>query len=485
MLDNFSPRVKKTVFLILVAIVALVFGWMLYGFLSTASLAVQTDDPSNYVSINEVKSGAKDNTHAKQALYKLSARIKSGTYEISAFNKSFSVTQIIKIKARQSLTFTLNPTKASAPEPVYGGTVSDLTGNSSRLIFLNSNRLLSSIDASNNVTTLSAHDEAADHVDRPLFRAKWASTGLGLVRDSDNKIYIIQANSINPLKLPFSVDENSRVNYDISKNGQIYVSKDKIVYQGNVSGNFKKIYTADKTIAGLAAGINKVAAVTTRSTTTSINPDNTGHVTVINSNGGHTDIDTEAGGSMWSPDSKHLLIKGESNSIVFDSKFKQIADIPADAGNIFVWNDNGSVLYSKSGVLWIYSLTSKQSEKLAIMPAQGLIDGVYPTDDGAYVYVSAQNTGGSEQQDANQLFRIGLKGQEFDNSLVALNVFLPETLSDCLLNYVNLTKPTITITYSREGSQQDCLNLTKAELQTYGLDINKLQYNFQLLVDAH
>jgi len=467
MLDDNQVFRKVLGGLFALLVFVLLVTWI-YQFLTMASLTVTTNSTTDYVSIAAVKNGVEDTTSNKQGQHKLSARIKPGVYEITAFNKSFSVTKIIKIKARQTLSFAINPVTTTTPEPVYGNSVSGVVADSTHLLFLDSTNSLTSIDASNNVSTVFAG--------QALFTAKWASPLLGLARDSNNNIYVINNNAVSPLGLPFSATQSSTISYDISRSNQVYVSNGKGIYLGDTAGKFKKIYTSSKTVVSISAGINKVSAIEIANRNTG---DAEGSIVTVNNSGVSLRSSVIATALMWSPDGKYLLAIGEPESEILDTNLNQVSAFPTANADSFAWKDGQSLFYSQGGALFLYSPGSQQSQKLAVMPAQGAISGIYPSGDGSYVYVSGQiiSVGGSDTGNT-QLFKIGLKNQPVNSSAVALSVFLPETVSYCLVNYVNYTEPTITIEYPSTASYQNCLSMLQGEIKTYGLDPNKFQYKF-------
>lgn len=466
MLDDTQLRAKKIIIFVCILALLTVLGVWLIHFLSMAKLSVQTDNSADYVSITAIKGDIKDNAHSKQSTHEISANVKAGTYEISAFNKSDSVTQTITIKARQSLSFSIDPPKPTEPIPVYGSSVSDLVADSSQLIFLDATHVPMSIDINNSITPLSSP--------QLLYDAKWATTALGIARDATNNMYVIKAGIVTALGLPFSIDQNSSPHYDISRTGQIYLSKDKNVYYGDAAGNFKKIYSTKNNILGLSAGLDKVAAIVGSDP----GQDSGGNIMVIDTSGLVKSSNISSFATIWSPDSKHLLAYGESMAILLDDNLRQVGAFPEKDTRIYAWSDNSSLLYGQSGVLWDYHLDTKRSEQLAIMPGQGQINAIYPSQDGALAYVSAQKANSADRSsDSNQLFGIGLKGQVADHSLVGLSVFIPETVNQCGLNYVNFASmPAILISYPTTASPQNCQSVAQSELQTYGLDINKFQY---------
>ena len=463
---------KKIIAIIAAGLVIILAGVLLYQFLTTAKITITTSNSSNYVSIIAMKSGVLDTTHSKEGLHQLSAKVKLGTYELAATSQTSSITRVIQIRGGQTLSFTLNPVGPSALEPVYGSTVSGLVANSSNLLFLNSGNILTTIDAQNNVTTLLPGE--------PMYGIQWGKGGVGIARDTHNNLYVISNNTRSPLKLPFVPNPTDAINYAISQSGSVYVSQGKVIYKGDISGNFKKLYNSKYTIANISAGVNKIAAVII---TEKNSPDNDGAVAVINDSGKAIQGDFDVNNVSWSPGGSYLLASSESQNLILDANLHQKSTVPSNETSVFAWENDHSLYYNFGGTLWNYSLGSQQSSKITTTPSPETINGIYPSTDGSYVYISAQTASagddsGSNSPGTSRLYRVGLQGQTFNNSLAGLSVFLPETVSGCSLNYVVFTAPTVTAQYATPDLNPTCSAKAQSELQYNGLDPS--QFQFQL-----
>ncbi len=466
---NNNEKYRKLLIGFLPALILIVLGFWIFSYLNSAEITVSSNSATNYVSIIPIINGEQVNNKAQHRIHIISLRVKPGSYAISAFNKVSSVSRVINIKAHQNLSFNLDVVTASAPEPVYGNSITGLNATTNQLVFLDSDNLLTGIDANNNVTKI--------FPDTRLYDLKWSSQTLGIARDENKNIYLINNLNVTKLNLPFAVSSNLGVSYGVSNGGNVYVSQGTAIYKGSLGGNFQKIYSSNEAIESMSVSNGFVAVVVSKNASS---PDPTNSILLINDGGKIVRNSYDANQVLWSPDGKYMLASGQSGFIILNSSLNQIASIPSITANNFSWGADDNLFYSQVATLWTYIVNQSQSIKLADMPAKAAIVGVFSDDSNQYIYVAATgtNTLNNNSSSASQLLRVGLKGQSFSGTLTSLSAFLPETLGYCAINYINFTHPTIQSEFPFTGSQQNCQSLAQGELQTYGLDINSFNYNF-------
>ena len=477
-----NTRLRRIVILSLLALVFIFILIQLHNFFSTGRLTVKTSNPSNYVKIEWVVGGnQKPNAFSKQAQGKLSVSVKPGTYQLSVYDVHgiSGSSRTVKIKARQSLSFTLDPVTLTNPTPVYGSKTNSVFSDGSQLLFVAPESLggdshgdghLMQVGQDNQLVTLFPGNDFSE--------VKWANVNLGVAQDRFNNLYTINNGVLSQVKPPFPTNQNSKLSSDISADGTIYISDGKDVYVGTVAGDFRKIYTADTDtpVSNLDASTNKVAIIMNEvealeSKRNGNEPE--GGVAVINNSGSHIQKSVDASQAIWSPGGKHLIVEGPLSATVYDTSLRQTAVINVNDSTNFTWLDANSVLYSIGSQLWTYNLQTHLSHKLTQLAQGENLTGIYPSADGSYVYFSDDNG------EKTQLFRAGLKGQPVDKSFNALAIFMPETVGTCSFNYINFTQPTILIDYLAGQTPQACTDSAKQEASYYSLNVFKMQFQPQ------
>jgi hypothetical protein len=312
--------------------------------------------------------------------------------------------------------------------------------------------------------------------------AKWANPNLGLAADSNGELYTIQNNVLAPLPINFRVSGQS--SYDIADNGQIYVTDGNNVYTGSVSGNFTKIFSAGGVSGGLSlsAYTNKVAIIEggivqfQADEGGNKNRKQTTNTVIVVSTSGQIMAQKKmiANSASWSPNGDHLLVNGPSTTTILTDSLSTVVSPTINNATLYTWsstNDN-LLFYSIDSQLWSYNIQTGQSQKLAALAAGESVTGIYPNSDDSYIYFTDDNT------EKTQLFKVGLQGQPVDTSLTSLSIFMPETLSSCVLNFINFVKPTILVGYSQGTSTDQCSTVAQSEVGYYGINTNNLQYQF-------
>lgn len=459
----------------LIALVVVLFLWLLgvwlYNTLTTAHVSVQTNNPNYYVSVTALKNGVEDSSHEQQGQYRLSANVSPGTYKVAAFNHSSVVSKIITVRARQHLAITLNLIGASTPSPVYGSNVTDLAASGSQLTFIDSDGLLTSIAGDGAVNKLSSGATVAS--------AKWASATLGIARSRGDDFYVVNNGGVTKLNLPFMPPPNSIVNYDVLGDGEIYVTSGGDIYKGDPSGAFTRLYSSKGAILSMSASSSTIAIAESNNPNS---PDPEGSVKLINVATGHaTNTSVTASSLGWSRDGKYLLLADESGQEIFTATMKRLAVLPSSTTG-YAWGNDDEFFYGQGGSLMMYSLNSGQSVKLADMPSQGTISGIYPDFGGDYVYVAASvATVASDTASNGQLFRVGLKGQQVNSSYGSLAILFPANIQSCSFNYTNFSQPLILIGYPSPDAQQSCQDVAQSTLESNNIDATAFRYSFSLL----
>lgn len=454
--------VKKVAGIFLAIILFCIALFQLYQYLTKAELVLQTSNPDDYVKVEKAAENiGGEKTFFKQAKHRLSLRLSPGNYNLYAYGDSggSAVSQTVQIKPRQKLNVTLNPTKMTAPEPVYGRGVSSVFANSNSLTFIDSvEDQLKKAGKDGRIASL--------YPGLVLRRVAWIRAGYGVAENyKSDRLYVLKDGQKKDLVLPSYI--TAPYTYDVSTNGHLYVASGKNVYYTTLDGlpSFEKIYTADSTNIGLVASLDKVAVLTS--------PDNQpgGYLAVINIGGKTFKKNVFVTHAAWSPDGKYLLAGGEGSSFLANSSLDQVSIFPINDYGLFIWKDAGSFFYARDSELWVYDVLAKKSHKLSGLPAKQSITGIFTDQDESYVYFTAQSN-------KPQLFRAGLRGQPVSTVLSALSVIMPENLDYCALNFINFTKPTILLSYP-ENHRSVCLLAANTELSNYGVPPSDII--FQLL----
>ena len=478
---NENYNIRRIIAFGIAAILIIVAAVWLYKYLSTGQITLKTDNPDNYLKISGL-TGTKTGKFSVQAQHKLSARVKPGAYEISVYDKHGinGMSRTIKLKARQHLTYTLEPASVSDPVPVYGKKTNSVYSDGSQLLFVGLESLGSDshgdghiiqVDQNNNLTTM--------FPDTDFSEVRWANANLGVGYDRFDTLYIIHDGALSKPNLPFTTDPDHRLSVDISKQGKIYASYNKNVYTVGLDGKFTKIYTSGTSSLKVAAGTHEVAVV--ESGQGIPQADEGGSVDGSNKSRGTLTVIDESGkttkktvynvrSAAWSPSGKYLLASGPAGEQVFDSSLHQVDSISLNNAFLYTWFDDSSLMYSIDSQLWSYSLKTQSSHKISALVAGLTITGIYPNADGSYVYITDDNG------EKTQLFRVGLKGQPVDKPFSTIDVIMPETVGSCTFNYIYFTKITVLIDYPNGQSPQACIDSAKQELQYYELDVNKVQF---------
>lgn len=446
---------------VLILMLILVFVWR---YVHTGKIVVTTNDKTNVITLTAVKDEDEQSSEGDTAVIKksqgnLNISVPSGKYVISVSGKLLSVRKNVSLGARQTLTYKLNTPNAVNAEPVTGMAAGSLAANDSQLLFIDSKvNYLSKIDNQNNLSHLG---------NQSLRNVKWADMTYGVGQDSNERLYVVNNGNIVPLRVPESYD--SKVNFAVSKNRDIYLSFNKNVYVGSGNG-FKKIYTAESVPSSLIAANGKVAVVFTP-------PDGSGEEpkVIVLDKSGHVIKKAEIDGGVgsWSPDGEKLaLIDYEESSVIVNEDLKELAVLPNETISHPAWLDSNTLIYNVNNEVWSYNLKEQLASVVSVLTPGSTINEIAVSEDAKYIYAALTNDNGGEIE------RIGLKGQKAPPIVYQLDAFLPVDLQDSSINYVNFYgSPIILVQPFGDTALSPQANLQAAqnELHQDGLDLSQLQ----------
>jgi len=458
-----SYNLRKIIIWVLIAIF-IFFGLIwLYGYLTKGKIVIKTDNQENNVKIEKVDTSENKKRFVEQHQGDFSVAVKPGTYTVSVFgsNGTYGVNKTVAVKARQTVKVELNPPGTVNAEPVYGQEVDGVFANSKELLFLDASaNTIKRIDSNNNVSSFLPLDIQFKDV-------QWSDSGSGVAQTFNSTLYKVNEQSVTPIKLPFDADSKKLVDFSLSPDGQLYVSNGGDIYSKKLGmkQNFKKIYSTGGSAARLFAGPDKLAVIGLGMR------EGANSLLAIDSQGQVSKKPVNATQAAWSPDGKYLVANSVGNYIVFSSNLHKIKAFTAPSSSSLAWKDNKVFFYNINDQLWQYSVSSGEAKKLSALGASNNIDGIFPSQDGSYLYFSA---------DAGQkslLLRISLEGQSFNNALISLRAVLPKTVGVCTLDYINFTKPVVTVTFPASGTlPKNCLRAARAEIRQYDINPDILDF---------
>ncbi|HVI60603.1 MAG TPA: hypothetical protein VM535_00420 [Candidatus Saccharimonadales bacterium] len=465
---NYKKILIVGVSVLVLAIAAL---WT-YRYLTSGTITVVSANANDTVIVSEVVTGqSKNASKIKEGTRKLKVRVPAGQYEVTVASQMSAVKKVISIEKRQRVSINLNPPAVITPEDVLGAGASSVAADATQLFFIDtSTKFLTRVDAANNRQVLNDKNQ--------FVSAQWVSAGNGAALSRDSKLFAITNGVLAEIALPFSTtyEDETQTAFAMAPNGQLYVSHGHDVYVRAGAG-FTKIYTSKFDLLRLSASNNRLAiayngndpAEGTEDATTG---PSAATLTLIDSSGKAVSQKTgqKAYRAVWSSSGKYLLAQSDYEITVYDQSLRAVKTLPADDSVGVVWLNDNEFIYGVRGSLWKANLASNQSGTVAQING-GNISELAVSFDGAYVYMS------SAAGDKSELTRLGLKGQQPPKYLQTLSVFLPEKVGVCSLNYINFTRPTLTVSYPSSGTiPEQCVRAAKIELKYYGLDPNKFGF---------
>lgn len=459
---------KILVILAIIVIGFIIISWI-FNLLTKGSLTVSTTPEDAQVGIEKLEGSIESNTIVKTtsgkggATYKLSP----GTYRVLAISGPFTTQRVVTIKARESQKISMSVSVAVSPEPVYGTNTTSLIAGKSQLLFVDvATGLLSKIDAQNKVIPIDN-----THI---LKSVKWANSDLGVALGFGNELYQVNKGVLTLVTPPFPINNSSKVIYDVSPNGDLYISNGQDVYAGPVGENLDKIYSSgDNYNTAISAGDDSAALIENDSS--SDKPS----LVVVNSDGKVEHKEAGVKFAKWSPESNKLLTVKGAGAVVMSQSYAVESEISANDLSVYNWGDDHTVFYSSGSQLYVHDTNLKQSNKIAEAPGAQSIIEIYQSEESPYLYFTAKKSNPDGGIDVNQLFRVGLDGQKVDDALLGLSVFLPDLLGGCFVNYVVFTQPNIVVTppIGSTGPSR-CQKYVEGALTVDGFDLKKLQITY-------
>ncbi|MGH7192735.1 MAG: hypothetical protein ACREJM_04275 [Candidatus Saccharimonadales bacterium] len=470
-MDN-QPNPRKTAFIILGGILALFVLTWLWRYYHTGTVVITTNSPYNTISFTEIGANGQSTGKNYKAHGKLSVTLHTGKYAASVTGNSVATVQAIDLKPRQTLRYAINPINATGVEPVTYDNAQSIAATAHQLVYFGNSS--SSDDSSDAPYTIDDQNNLKKiDSDYALQKVKWADASFGIGQDDKGRLYTIAGASVRPLKVPFLYGGKT-VNFDVSADKRIYVSYGKDVYGGGQHGGFKKIYTSTSSRPVLAAGGGQVAVADDRYGANASNISES-LLATINASGKTHKKSVEADRLAWSPDGKYLAAVNDANPTIYDAALHVITVIPTKStvGQL-TWLNGTTLLYSLNDQLWTYDLSQQKAQLLANMPLAASVTGLFPSHDGAYIYLTTLDATSSSYA----IKRIGLKGQKVPDSIYRLQDILPLGFGAYSLNFINFSGPPTIIVRVAPGTTSGpaALQAARQKLQSLGFDVSKLRF---------
>jgi hypothetical protein len=453
-----------------VALVIVVIIIIIINSLSKGSLVVNTNSSKNIVSVTKDLSDQQTSGSASttQTNGHLSTKLSPGSYTVTVQNQYFSAQQTVNIRARHTSTVNLKLSKLSYLQPVTSFDTHDLLATNNFLEYIDpSTGYLYMVDNNNNLTNVNGSYSFQN--------VQWDSSGAGIAQSSNGQYFVVNGSSINPLNTG-SVPLSTNSFFTISPNGTVYISVNYALYRGTLSGGFTKIDSLSDSAPYLVAGNDAVAVFEGGADGISkVSGEVDTKFFTINTSGQIHTLDGDAYEAAWSPNGQYLITTDDGGTYIYNTSLKQVGNVPNKNINAPTWLNNTTIFYGVSSGLWEYNLLTKQAHAVSTSALNGSVSEINPSKDGEYVYVLTVNQAGSSP--TYQLSRFGLNGQSTSTRLGELQVFLPNSVNGCGMNYLNFEKLSIVVTGS--GSQeQNCLQQAQTYLTNYGLSTSGLSFSY-------
>lgn len=467
---SLDPTIKlfmQRSLLILAGLFALLTVW---NFFHTGEVSVITD--RNDYSIAVYRTGGQGNINIERVVKSgqgnLHTHLSTGTYVVQVQTQRIIVaTKTIQVRFRETANFSFKTQKLDPTEPVADLLASSMVADNSQLLYIDpdSNKV-NRLDSQNILSGL--------YADYSFQSVQWIGPGYGVGQDDRGNIYEISGDSVQLIPLPFPSDASLR--YSLASNKRLYLLSGSDIYAGLSSytgitpGTFKKIHTTKAASPRIAASVDNLAIMSIVANGEN-NPDP--YVEVINNSGKLlSSKKLTANVGIWSPDGKQLLlIDSDSTSGIYDTQLRRTRLLPNETISDAVWTSNNSLLYGVNDLLWSYSVNDSTATTVA-RNTRGTIEEIVVDADNNYAYLAAKTEDGK-----GVLSRYGLKQQVVEDFIYKLGEFLPDTLDECLLGYINFSRPTVVLRpYSSEGIGA-CRQAAITRLQDYGLDPYKFSYS--------
>jgi hypothetical protein len=455
----------KIVLLLALFLCAVFVVLWIYKYFNTGKIILQTNAANAYVRINYInQDGSAPSVAAAQKEQKLTARVRPGSYVLTAFSPLSSSSKTVNVKARQSLRISLNLPGVGPVTPVYGSSVKYPVTSASEVLFLDRAGHLSRINSQNQPQVLDTTHS--------LKSAQWLNTSLGATQDTSQNFYLVKNGVLSAVTAPFQVSGSPSSSYALAPDGTLYLSNGQTVYKSSVDGSFTQIYSSGNNYNVSLAASNESIAVIEKNSKTGFSS-----AVIVTSSGKILRNNVQAIAAAWSTDGSYLLLASDTGNNIWNNSYRKVAPLPQKAAANFAWNKDNVLLYTAGNQLFAYNVSSKQGNQIARIPNNGSIEGISLSDD-SYIYMVAKQRNSVAEGSSNQLFKIGLKNQKPPKYVQSLSVFLPETIGVCLLNYINFTKPTITVSYPNFlPTPERCVIAAKKELSQYDSNPDKFEFS--------
>jgi len=447
---------KKIAWLLAILIVLIVGLNLLYSYLTTGKIAV-TSEKTDGVTIRAI-----DTAYTKTVKGSINARVKPGDYSVTVENTSGSSSKIVHVVARQTSPVSLHIITASQAEPVTSRAPGGLVVDQNAMTFVDINN--------NNLYRVTA--DGVEHLvdaDHSLTTISWADSSYGIGEDGDAQLYIIEGDSVTPLSLPFS--HNNNVSFFITAKRTLYVSNGHYLYVQSAGGSLKRFYSADAGhIITIKAASDDYAVISDAAANSRKN-----HIALITTSGTVNNFKEEGYEIAVSPSGKNIAVTSDDETVITDNQLQEVAGVPAGNVNSPVWLNDNTLLYGVTSGLWSYDLQNSSSQKIGDVSRTGYVSSITPDKTGKYIYLLVQNNSNSGKSFLLQ--RINLEGKQPPGIYVRLGVYLPNTVDECSLGYENFVTMTIEV-YGPAESQDDCLGKARDYLKLYNANDPSLHMAF-------
>jgi hypothetical protein len=450
---------------LLSGLVAVVACWMLFIFLTTGRVVIETNTDSSTILVTRAPDAKHQNQEqpSKQGTGSLSLRLKAGTYVVSVSAKSLATNQVITISPRTTTHYTIRPVQPTIMEPVLPAEAQSIIADTNQLLFLNTaESTLYKLDASNNLSAIVAQNGGVRSI-------SWADTEFGVGQYANGALFIVRNGSLASFSPVSGIDyQYSQVM--VTADRHIYISDRNRVYAGRESGGFKQVFSGRSSGAFMVVGRSKIALVD--SGDSDGGKDEKPSVTVIDALGVHAHRAVGTFHAAWSSNDNYLAISSAAGGEVLDKNLRHVAAIPQKNFNTLTWLNNDVLLYAIGSQLWSYSVRSEKSQIISVMPTGAQITSLSVNANRSYVYLTYLGF-----NDTTAIGRVGLIGQSTPPDIYKLSVFLPTTIGICSASYSNFSYPSVLLTSPDGGSLDNCKSQLRSYLETAQVDPGKLQFS--------
>lgn len=435
---------------------------LLVGYLTTGKIMVSTNGMNDISVARSYSSSTAPNVTGKNTL---SLKLHSGSYIVTVSNRFFTSQRVVQVKAHQTQHVSVNLQNIGQVEPVASSEVSSLMATAQSLTYIDlGSHSLVYVNSQNQVQTL-LPGISFNSID-------WASSSLGIAQDESGNLYSIQGTVVKKLSLPITPSNN---NYALAPNGVIYFSDIKSLYTGSLKGSYKQILKNDDNLSVVNASNSGLVVYDDSSSdkTPVYGEDDNDILQLITPQGKIYSDDIDVSDAVWSPDGLDFVVTGDgaTNTNVYNNQLKALYRLPQSNVNSIVWLNNSTILYGVGSNVWSYNIKTQTANVLTNVADLGYVSGIYPSQDGSYIYISIQDS----STNSIYLTRLGLNNQPVSALMQQLQVFLPNIYAGCSIGYLDFTSPTIVVQGS--GSiYENCVNVAQSYLQIYTINTSSLNY---------